>query len=296
MWPHPAPQSPVLRPGQQYSRNDHSTQMTLHHQAGAKPGDQLGWAVVGFADETRLWWLRRLKPGFRHCFAYRWHPHGWLLLDPLSHRLDLDLIAPLAEAAAAPEQAPEQALDLAARLRLAGYAALTLPIRQPALRLAPPLPLSCVEVVKRLIGIHSWIICTPWQLYRLLRKYALDDSCVLDYSLFQQEQKAYKSRPKRERYAWFRFSCRRLAGANIWRQIMGGMFSSPSPAAVAPPAPPAETAAEAAANAARERRRRAQGETIATSYRGVESLDLQGPELGLADTAGLFARKTLIGE
>lgn len=77
---------------------------------------------------------------------------------------------------------------------------------------------------------------------------------------------------------------------------MGGMFSSPSPAAVAPPAPPAETAAEAAANAARERRRRAQGETIATSYRGVEAQALQGPALGLADTAGLFARKTLIGE
>ncbi|MCW0234669.1 MAG: hypothetical protein OJJ21_13795 [Ferrovibrio sp.] len=55
---------------------------------------------------------------------------------------------------------------------------------------------------------------------------------------------------------------------------MGGIFSSPSPPPPPPPPPPApeptESEAELAEKAARERRRRSQGETIATSWRGVD--------------------------
>lgn len=36
----------------------------------AGPGLLPARAVVVFAEETRLAKLRRLKPGFRHCFAY----------------------------------------------------------------------------------------------------------------------------------------------------------------------------------------------------------------------------------
>ncbi|MBP7670072.1 MAG: hypothetical protein KA106_02310 [Ferrovibrio sp.] len=64
---------------------------------------------------------------------------------------------------------------------------------------------------------------------------------------------------------------------------MGGIFSSPNPPAPVM-TPPAEDPAEAAAQAARDRRRRAQGETIATSYRGVTET-LVPPQ-----------RKSLIGE
>ena len=51
---------------------------------------------------------------------------------------------------------------------------------------------------------------------------------------------------------------------------MGGLFSSPSPPAPTP-APVVSTTDpnEESARMARERRRRAQGETIATSYRGI---------------------------
>lgn len=56
---------------------------------------------------------------------------------------------------------------------------------------------------------------------------------------------------------------------------MGGIFSSPSPPPPPPPPPPApeptESEAELAEKAARERRRRSQGETIATSWRGVDN-------------------------
>jgi len=48
-----------------------------------------------------------------------------------------------------------------------------------------------------------------------------------------------------------------------------------------------EDPTEAASRLARERRRRAQGETIATSYRGLPDEALQSPQTG---------RKKLIGE
>jgi len=35
---------------------------------------------------------------------------------------------------------------------------------------APWMPFSCVEAVKRVLGIHKSFILTPWQLYRFLRK------------------------------------------------------------------------------------------------------------------------------
>jgi hypothetical protein len=74
--------------------------------------------------------------------------------------------------------------DLAAHLRGLGHCALTVPVLRPPRRLAPPLPFSCVEVVKRLIGLQSWQIRTPWELFLYLRKISLDYGFVLFYMSF----------------------------------------------------------------------------------------------------------------
>lgn len=127
-------------------------------------------AVVVFAEETRLPKLRRLKPGFRHCFAYMAQPDGWIGVDPLSHRLEIRSFS---------GWDPEA--DLAGHLRGLGQCALTVPLLQPRLRLAPPLPFSCVETVKRLVGLHSWAVRTPWELFLELRKISLDYGFVSFY-------------------------------------------------------------------------------------------------------------------
>lgn len=80
---------------------------------------------------------------------------------------------------------------------------------------------------------------------------------------------------------------------------MGGIFSSPSPppppaAPLPPPTEPVETAAELAEKAARDRRRRAQGETIATSWRGVNDSDTE--TLGGGAAGGSRNAKRLLGE
>jgi len=235
-------------------------------------------AVVVFAEQTRLPKLRLLKPGFRHCYAYLRLPQGWIGVDPLSHWLVLQAFP----------NWPREA-DLAAHLRRAGLCALTVPVVEPARRPAPPLPFSCVETVKRLIGLQSWAIRTPWELFLHLRKICLDRELIMFYISILTEQKMNKST------VWIRPSSRDGIRA-VQRQperkhVMGGLFGSPPPAP--PPAPPPPvmepepqvSEADQAAEAARERRRRAQGDTIATSWRGLG---------GSTGTAG--APKRLIGD
>jgi hypothetical protein len=126
-------------------------------------------AVVVFIEETRLAKLRWLKPGFRHCYAYLALPGGWIGIDPLSHMTEVKGFYGWPEGA-----------DLAAHLRGRGQCALTTAIQQAPHRLAPPLPFSCVEAVKRLIGLQSWSIRTPWELFQHLRKISLANG----YDLF----------------------------------------------------------------------------------------------------------------
>ena len=127
-------------------------------------------AVVVFVEETRLPKLRRLKPGFRHCYLYLRVERGWIGLDPLSHVWEI-------------RDFPDwdRGADLAAHLRRLGQCALTVPIFEPPARLAPPLPVSCVEAVKRLIGLHSWSVRTPWELFLLAKKICLDDVPMMFY-------------------------------------------------------------------------------------------------------------------
>ena len=120
-------------------------------------------AVVVFGEQTGLPWLRILKPGYRHCCAYLRLPEGWIGVDSLSHWLVLRVF---------PDWSPTA--DLAGHMRRLGHCALTVPVAEPPRRLAPPLPFSCVETVKRLIGLQSWTIRTPWELYQHLRKISLD--------------------------------------------------------------------------------------------------------------------------
>ncbi|WP_370153720.1 hypothetical protein [Ferrovibrio sp.] len=142
-------------------------------------------AVVVFAEATGLHrslrLLRLLKPGFRHCHAYLPLQGGWIGLDPLSHWLALRGFAAWPAGA-----------DLAAHLRRAGHCALTVPVAEPPRRPAAPLPFSCVELVKRLIGLQDWRIRTPWELFLHLRKIYLDNGACLFYLSSSGEQSVNK--------------------------------------------------------------------------------------------------------
>lgn len=115
-----------------------------------------GTALVVFCDGTELPWLRLLKPGFRHVFvALRDGPH-WVTLDPLSPHTELAV------------QPVEPGFDLAGWFRARGLTVVEAPVRRGHRNPAPLALFTCVEAVKRVLGLHAPFVLTPFQLYRRL--------------------------------------------------------------------------------------------------------------------------------
>lgn len=111
-------------------------------------------AWVGFRNNAGLAWLAWLKPGFRHCFLLLRQKNFWLVYDPLSHHTRLDLV-----------ECGDELLDLFSKQGCRLIPAL---IVEPPRNQQPWRPYSCVEAVKRTLGIRAGWVLTPWQLYRLL--------------------------------------------------------------------------------------------------------------------------------
>lgn len=112
------------------------------------------WVV--FSGRTDLPWLRLLKPGFRHCFVLMNDGACWFSLDPMSHCTEVSV-----------HHHVPMSFDLPRWLAGRGYKI----IRVKAAREPKPAPwmvFTCVEAVKRVIGLRSRMIFTPWQLYRHL--------------------------------------------------------------------------------------------------------------------------------
>ena len=128
----------------------------LDHEMQSSAGgrvDPLPVLVV-FADHAGCAWLRFLRRGFRHCFVVLRAGSVWLACEPLKDRIELDVL----------RLPPE--FDLAAFYGAQGHRVLQ-GRRPPPRPRRPfvPAPLTCVTVVKRLLGIHAPWVWTPWQLY-----------------------------------------------------------------------------------------------------------------------------------
>ena len=90
---------------------------------GAPPGPEPK-AWVAFCGEAELWWLRLLRPGFRHCFVVLNDGAHWITIDPLSPHMEVvvqpvasgfDLIGWLKERGHAVAAAPSGATTSARR-------------------------------------------------------------------------------------------------------------------------------------------------------------------------------------
>jgi hypothetical protein len=113
---------------------------------------QKAWVV--FSGQTELPWLRFLKPGFRHCYVVLHDGERWISVDPLSHFTEV----------AVHHHVPAD-FDLPNWLRGRGLKVIRAPDNHAPRKTAPFMPFTCVEAVKRIIGIHQRFIFTPWQLY-----------------------------------------------------------------------------------------------------------------------------------
>ncbi len=115
-------------------------------------------ALVMFVHGTSLRWLRLLAPGFRHCFVAVQGEHHWIICDPMSHRTDMFTVPWITARA------------LAEWYRDHGMIVVETETRRPPLTLAPIRPYTCVEAVKRVLGLHEPWVLTPRQLFRCLMR------------------------------------------------------------------------------------------------------------------------------
>ena len=127
-------------------------------------------AVVVFSGDTDIPWLRVLRPGFRHCFALIASGDCWVLIDPLSHYTALRVVQ---------QPAPWQP---APWFHAHGLTAIATNAAEPPRRLAPWRPYTCVEAVKRALGLRLPYVFTPWQLYRTLSATGIETPHKRKYS------------------------------------------------------------------------------------------------------------------
>ncbi len=132
----------------------------LTAKLGTPACDGAAMALVVFSGDTELPWLRLiLKKGFRHCFIVIDKRDYWVICNPLFHQTEIATVQ-----AASMDKVAEWYESL-------GMTVVNSFIRNAPLRTAPCRPYTCVEAVKRIMGIQSGGILTPCQLYNhLIRK------------------------------------------------------------------------------------------------------------------------------
>ena len=114
-------------------------------------------AIVVFGPSS-LRCLKVLKSGYQHCFVATQDSGQWHLMDPLSNGTQISLLGPTGVD------------EIIAAFRHDGYDALAVQRRAPVQSIMPLSPFTCVEAVKRVLGVRQRWIMTPWQLRKYLGK------------------------------------------------------------------------------------------------------------------------------
>jgi hypothetical protein len=114
--------------------------------------------LVWFAEPDKLTsrWQWLLAPGFRHCGVAVQVPQGWIMVE------DTGLTAHLAFY-------QTTAFALTRELETHGCVVVAAKV-QPAWPRPWLRPLTCVELVKHVLGLRAWRVWTPLQLYRRLKR------------------------------------------------------------------------------------------------------------------------------
>lgn len=114
--------------------------------------------IVAYTNRTSFAWLHWLRPGFRHCVALASAPPYWVLVDPISNKLSHSVMD------------IKGLSDYLVLLHQNGYRCqLTYTMYQPSREISI-MPYTCTEAVKRTIGIMSYRIWTPYQLFKHLKE------------------------------------------------------------------------------------------------------------------------------
>ena len=122
------------------------------------------WHVVFYPRTPYFWFAHLMKQGFRHCDLMRPYKYGpkdtdvmWLVLRPnfeqLENHLEYDPTPPWTKY---PGSTTIKVQSLIKLWRVRQW-----------FQIGPP---TCVEIAKQALGINSFWIRTPFQLYKFLKK------------------------------------------------------------------------------------------------------------------------------
>tara|TARA_Y100001934_G_scaffold217928_1_gene258842 strand:+ start:1086 stop:1481 length:396 start_codon:yes stop_codon:yes gene_type:complete len=115
-------------------------------------------AYVVFDGQTELRFLKVLKSGFRHCFIILEFDNFWCSIDPLSTYCEIQIFE------------KKHIQDLPLWLKYQGFDLIKAKINRHDFKIRPFDYWSCVNLIKRILGIYKWWIITPWQLKKYLDK------------------------------------------------------------------------------------------------------------------------------
>jgi hypothetical protein len=152
--------------------------------AAADSSEPAAIALVVFTGMTCIRWLKPLRDGFRHWFVVVFQGDTAIVCDPVSNRMILGGVRPASPAVVADWYCER------------GFTVVATEICE-----APPTgavlrPFTCVEAVKRVLGIRAPFVLTPWQLYRhLLAAAPTRAQATLDKHR-QYEYIPFRDRPK----------------------------------------------------------------------------------------------------
>ena len=118
---------------------------------------QMAWVV--FSNETDLSYLKVLKHGFRHCYVVMSDGQKWFSIDPLAHMTEIAF------------HSFSEPFNLPLWLKSQGHTVVRVGLQIPEARPAPLMFMTCVETVKRMLGVRNRWLVTPWQLYKFLQKH-----------------------------------------------------------------------------------------------------------------------------
>lgn len=131
--------------------------MTISSSTSSLPASGFHKAWVVFSGKADVAWLRFLRPGFRHCYVLLHDGEQWLSVDPMLHHMDVQAYPHLSSD-----------FDLPSWLRARDQIVIPAPVSRTRTKPAPWRPFTCVEAVKRILGLHRGTLWTPWQLYQHL--------------------------------------------------------------------------------------------------------------------------------
>ncbi len=118
-------------------------------------GYRLPFAFVAFGGSPTHWWTKFLKKGFYHCFLILGNGREWYIIDPVMHFTDFIVV---------------KTHYIENFFIQKGYRLIrTTPLLPQKISFFFR-PCTCVETVRRFLGIQHPFLWTPYQLFCYLTK------------------------------------------------------------------------------------------------------------------------------